>query len=77
MAVLQKALEKNIKHHPRVISVKGLIPGTSPDKPNSTDEGVAELDGPTSVPVLMEMIREKDDRIITLEEEVVKVNDCE
>ena len=42
---------------------------------NSADEGIAELDGPTSVPVLLEMLREKDDRIQVLGENISRVSD--
>ena len=41
---------------------------------NSADEGIAELDGPTSVPVLLEMLREKDDRIQVLGENISRVS---
>lgn len=40
---------------------------------NSADEGIAELDGPTSVPVLLELLREKDDRIQVLGENLLRV----
>lgn len=40
---------------------------------NSADEGIAELDGPTSVSVLLEMLREKDDRIQVLGENISRV----
>ena len=40
---------------------------------NSADEGIAELDGPTSVPVLLELLREKDDRIQVLGENISRV----
>lgn len=41
---------------------------------NSADEGIAELDGPTSVPVLLEMLREKDGRIQVLGENISRVS---
>lgn len=41
---------------------------------NSADEGIAELDGPTSVPVLLELLREKDDRIQVLGENILRVS---
>jgi len=41
---------------------------------NSADEGVAELDGPTSVPVLLELLREKDGRIQVLGENISRVS---
>ena len=40
---------------------------------NSADEGIAELDGPTSIPVLLELLREKDDRIQVLAENITRV----
>lgn len=40
---------------------------------NSADEGIAELDGPTSIPVLLELLREKDDRIQELGENITRV----
>lgn len=40
---------------------------------NSADEGIAELDGPTSIPVLLELLREKDDRIQVLGENITRV----
>ncbi|XP_020603075.1 angiomotin-like [Orbicella faveolata] len=40
---------------------------------NSADEGIAELDGPTSVPVLLELLREKDDRIQVLGENISRL----
>ena len=41
---------------------------------NSADEGIAEIDGPTSVPVLLEMLREKDDRIQVLGDNLLRVS---
>ena len=41
---------------------------------NSADEGIAELDGPTSVPVLLELLREKDGRIQVLGENISRVS---
>ena len=41
---------------------------------NSADEGIAELDGPTSVPVLLEMLRERDDKIQVLGDSLLRVN---
>ena len=40
---------------------------------NSADEGIAELDGPTNIPVLLELLREKDDRIQVLGENITRV----
>ena len=40
---------------------------------NSADEGIAELDGPTSIPVLLELLREKDNRIQGLGENITRV----
>ena len=40
---------------------------------SSTDEGIAELDGPTSVPILLEILKEKDERIKTLESDLLQV----
>ena len=40
---------------------------------NSAYEGIAELDGPTSVPVLLELLREKDGRIKVLGENISRV----
>ena len=40
---------------------------------NSADEGIAELDGPTSIPVLLELLREKDYRIQELRENITRV----
>ncbi|XP_022788678.1 angiomotin-like protein 1 isoform X2 [Stylophora pistillata] len=39
----------------------------------SADEGIAELDGPTSIPVLLEMLREKDERIQVLEDNLSRL----
>ncbi|KAL9965695.1 hypothetical protein ACROYT_G029533 [Oculina patagonica] len=40
---------------------------------NSADEGIAELDGPISVPILLELLREKDDRIQVLGENISRL----
>ena len=40
----------------------------------SADEGVAELDGLTSVPVLLEVLKEKEERIQVLGEQLLRVS---
>lgn len=40
---------------------------------NSTDEGIAELDGPTNVPILFEMLKEKDETILMLEDKLFRL----
>ena len=45
-----------------------------PEVCNSVDEGIAELDGPSSVPVLLQILREKEQRIQTLEGDVLRVS---
>ena len=40
----------------------------------SSDEGIAELDGPISVPTLLEQLKEKDERIQVLGEKLLRVS---
>ena len=40
---------------------------------NSTDEGIAEIDGPISSPVLLELLKEKDATIQKLEDQLSRV----
>ena len=41
---------------------------------NSADEGIAELDGPTTVPGLLELLKEKDERIEELGDQLLRVS---
>ena len=41
---------------------------------NSADEGIAELDGPASVPGLLELLKEKDERIQVLGDQLLRVS---
>ena len=41
---------------------------------SSPDEGIAELDGPTSVPILLELLKEKDERIQVLGDQLLRVS---
>ena len=40
---------------------------------NSTDEGIAEIDGPINSPVLLELLKEKDATIQKLEDQLSRV----
>ena len=74
MAILQKALEKKGMRGSSQVSTSGWRQSRDLETTISADEGVAELEGPTSVPVLVELIREKDDRIQVLEAETIRVS---
>ena len=41
---------------------------------NSADEGIAELDGPATVPGLLELLKEKDERIEELGDQLLRVS---
>ena len=41
---------------------------------SSADEGIAELDGPTTVPGLLELLKEKDERIEELGDQLLRVS---
>ena len=40
----------------------------------SSDEGIAELDGPISVPILLDQLKEKDERIQVLGDKLLRVS---
>ena len=41
---------------------------------SSPDEGIAELDGPTNVPALLELLKEKDEKIQVLGDQLLRVS---